>query len=229
MKANSLKALACGALATASVAADAAPLYYLQFDGIRGGVTNKDYKDAIALEDFTWGVEVSFDESVKAGGAARAVLTGTDLSWTQSLDISVPEIIESLGTTIRSAEVSGFSAFKFFSMKFTGVKITSFQIEASSGDQPDVFGVFEYDVLDIIVTPAKPDGTKGTPVSGKFSAAGFAGSKEVFAQFADFSQPVLDDSSVVPVPAALPLLLSGLGCLAWAGVRRTRSRVGQAA
>jgi type VI protein secretion system component Hcp len=229
MKANSLKALACGALATASVSAEAAPLYYLQFDGIRGGVTNKDYKDAIALEDFTWGVEVSFDDPIKPGVPAKAVLTGTDLSWTQSLDISVPEIIESLGTTIRSAEVSGFSTFEFFSMKFTGVKITSFQIQGSSDDLPDVSGVFQYDTLDIIVTPMKSDGSKGTPVSGKFSAAGFGGSKEVFAQLADFSQPVLDNTPVVPVPAALPLLMSGLGCLAWAGSRRKRSRVAQAA
>jgi type VI protein secretion system component Hcp len=225
MKANSLKALACGALVTASLAAEASP-YYLTIAGIEGVVTtpNPKLKPAIALQDFQWGVEFVFPESDNKG-----VLVGTDFSWTQSLNISVPAIIASLGTEISSAELVGFdglSTLEYFSMKFSGVRITSFQMSGSSDGPPEVSGVFEYDTLAISVWAKKPDGSRGEEKRGSFSAKGFEGSTKVFAQFADFSQPVLDDSSVVPVPAALPLLVSGLGCLAWAGRRRARSTAG---
>ncbi len=224
MKANSLKAVACGLLVASTAPAEASTAYYLRFADINGGVETKDYKGAIALESFTWSIEIL----PPANPREKPIMEGTEFTWIQALDIAVPKLLATLGDRIASAEmhavfVNDAKPFEFFTMKFSDVFITSLDINASSDEPPSVEGAFSYELLELIVTPQKPDGTAGTAVSGKFSPSGFSGSTAVFAQLADFSSPLIE-TSAVPLPASLPFLLSGLAGLGWAGGRKARER-----
>lgn len=221
MKSNSLKVAACSLLVASAAPAEAATQYFLEFSGIKGDATSKEFKDAIAIESFSWGIE--FEPPAAPGG--KSIIDGTDFEWTQGLDTSVPQLLEKLGTTLETAELHGVKlddgkAFEFFTLKFSDVFLSSLSMSASSGEPPSVDGAFSYGLLEMTVTPQKLDGTAGVAVKGTFSPTGFSGSTKVFAQIASFGEPLLD-TTPVPLPASLPFLLGGIAGLVMRHARRT--------
>ena len=206
----------------------AASVYFLQIDGIKGESVDRDHKDWIDVNSFSWAISNLGSVGFGGGGASAGKANISPLSWNQQLDMSIPTMFVgvSSGKHYKNATLEvakpgeAKSAGVYFEMVFDDVVLTSLNI-SGTGDIPNVSGALEYSKLTMTYTPQKADGRPGEPIIGgwdlkKNAAAAFFGSPEVL-QGLILAGPA---PSAVPVPASVWLFASGL--LGLVGVARRK-------
>lgn len=207
----------------------AAPVYFLQIDGIKGESTDTRHKDWIDVNSFSWGISNSGSVG-SGGGRSPGKANISPLSWTQNLDMSVPPMFVGVASgkhyqkaTLDVQQTVAESPGVYFQMEFEDVILSSLDIRGS-GDIPGVSGALEYSKITMTYRPQKADGSFDAEIVGgwdfeKNAADAFFGSPEVL-QGLILAGPT---ASVVPVPAAVWLFGSGL--LGLVGVARRKKTV----
>lgn len=198
--------------------AHAAADYFLRIGDIRGESTEKNHRDWIDINSFSW--SISNTGSTQYGGG-RAMFS--PFSWTQQLDRSVPPLFVDVASgkhypraTLDVQDASRLSGV-FFKMEFDDVLLTRLDI-AGSGDRPNVAAAFEFSKITMTYRPTNPDGSLGAPVVGGWdmkSNKSFFGSAEVLQGL------FLAEPSPVPLPPAVWLF--GTGLLGLVGVARKKN------
>ena len=208
--------------------AHAASVYFLQIGDIKGESVDKNHKDWIDIDSFSWGIGNSGSVGSGGGGSSGKAIFAP-LSWTQQLDKSVPSLFLAVasGTHIKNAtldvqQAGAKSSGVFFQMSFDDVLLTSLNINGA-GDVPGVNATLNASKITMTYRPQKADGSLGTAVIGgwdlkKNAADAFFGSPDVL-QGLILAGPT---PSAVPVPAAVWLFASGL--LGLVSVARRSSR-----
>jgi len=202
-----------------SGAADAAS--FIKFDRIDGESQDKNHKSWSDLLSVDWGVSAAV---VKGGGSRSGKPEFTDLSWTQTIDKSVPPLFSNIssGKTIPKVTVDFTTTFgdggrvTYFQMVFDDVLLTQLHLGSSGDAIAELSGAFAYSKVGMTYTEYDVSGKKkGTAFaeydleSGKGSASALAG---LFALGASGPGAVIP---AVPEPATWVAMLGGLGLLGW--------------
>ncbi len=227
-----LSALLVCAFLSAPLAANAASDYFLTIDGVKGGSTEKNHKDAIDVLSFDWGLSAPVS-SGGGPGLSGGKATFSDFSWTQDVDTAVPTLFVDAATgknhptATFDLVTAGPKPFTYLTMTFSNVILTSLDLSGSSGSDPLVSASFAYSKVKMEVITQNDKGGIGTTYSGSWdlkaaaSDALFTGSPVVFLQLADMGDPVSESTAAaVPEPGNYGLMLSGLGLVGWIARRK---------
>lgn len=206
---KSILATLVGATLLAAVPAQAAIDMYLNIAGIKGESTVKGYEGAIPVLAWSWGVSNSGHPLFGAGKT-----NVQDLSWTQYLDSSFPQLFSKLttgtdpGTATLYAVKPGAGGYNYFQAIFDGNLITSISTGGSGGE--DRFTLNATMAMTSIKLRYLPDPTKPT----QWVEAFFDQSKSAGATFSGDPLALRGLSlamvSEVPEPASWALMLGGL-------------------
>lgn len=208
--------------------ANAAPVYFLQIDTIKGESTDVRHRDWIDVSSFSWGIHSSTSIGT-GGGRVAGKAEFSPLAWTQLLDMSVPPMFVGVASgqhyrnaTLDVLQPGGTTREAFFRMEFDDVILTALDI-GGTGGIPGVSGALQYSKVTMTYRPQKADGTLDAPVIGGWdlrqnTAAAFFGSPQVLQGLA-----LAGPTSTVPVPASAWLFGTGLAGLIGTG-RRRRTR-----
>lgn len=215
-------------LATAGLA-QAANDYFLQIDGIPGESTDKDHKDWIDIESFSWGLTL-----VSSGGIGKASFS--DLAWAQHVDVSTPKWFLAVASgkhvktvTLDVVKVSAGRNDSFFQMIFSDTLGSSLHISGGGGDLFASASMTSGEIVKLRYRPQDDKGGFGAWVEGSFnlktnsSTAIFSGDETVLmGLFGSGGSIAFDAGAVTPVPepANALLLLGGLAALAGLRLRR---------
>ena len=207
---KSILATLVGATLLAAVPAQAATDLYLKIDGIKGESKMKGYEGAIDVLAWSWGVSNSGHPLFGAGKT-----NVQDLSWTQYLDSSFPQLFSKLTTgtdpgtaTLYAVKPGAGGGFNYFQAIFDGNLITS--IATGGSDDEDRFTLNASMAMTSIKLRYLPDPTKPT----QWVEAFFDQSKTASATFSGDPQALrglsLALASNVPEPASWALMMGGL-------------------
>ena len=212
-------------LATAGLA-QAANDYFLQIDGVPGESTDKDHKDWIDIESFSWGLTLI---TSAGGGGGTGKASFSDLAWTQHVDVSTPKWFLAVATgkhvktvTLDVVKVNGGRNDSFFQMIFNDTLGSSLHI-SGGGDLFASASMTSGDTVKLRYRPQDDKGGFGAWVEGSFdikansSTATFSGDETVLlGLFGSGGSIAFDAGAVTPVPepASALLLLGGLAALA---------------
>jgi type VI secretion system secreted protein Hcp len=220
---NKVLLLLLGVSLVLSSGASATPTdLFLKFDGIAGESTDSRYRDWSEISSVNWGVSASSGGVVGGGGAGKVVFQ--DLTWSQVMDKSVTGLFSAIakGQHIKDARVDfikpGVNPLVYFKMEFREVFLTNLDVIGTSSSKATIDGAFSYDFLKMTYTPQKADGSAGPSVSAEFDLKTNKGSLGSLAYL--FALGTSGPTAVVPIPASLLLLGSGL--LGLVGLRRFR-------
>jgi type VI secretion system secreted protein Hcp len=114
---------------------------FLELDGIKGGATDSDFKDHIALHHFSWGVtnHGNFDHST-GGSKHRGQIH--DISVSKIMCPGTNTLMQYCTTgdhiaegTLRLCWQSGDTKKAYYEVKLKKIRVTSHQIATSGGSQ----------------------------------------------------------------------------------------------
>lgn len=222
-------ALALGLL-TAGLA-QAANDYFLQIDGIPGESTDKDHKDWIDIDSFSWGLTLTTSGT---GGAGVGKATFSDLAWTQHVDVSTPKWFLAVATgrhiptvTLDVVKTTAGRSDSFFQMIFTATQGSGLTVSGSAELLANA-SMTSGETVKLRYRPQDDKGGFGPWVEGSFNlktnsaSAIFSGDERVLlGLFGSGGAIAFDAGAVVavPEPASAALLCGGLALLA---IRRRR-------
>ncbi|MBK7423004.1 MAG: type VI secretion system tube protein Hcp [Propionivibrio sp.] len=229
-KCSSFKILSAGLMSLALIPSAAQAAYFLQLDGIKGESTDKDHKDWINFNSFSWGVTNSAPVGGGGGGSGKAVFQ--DFSWYQGLDRSITGLFSSVATGkhIKTAVVdfqsSGEKPIVYFKMSFNDVLLSEVSLQGSGGNKPFVDASFSYAKVTLDYWDQKPDGSRGTKSTASYDLKQGKGSVSALAGI--YALGLIGPESVasVPEPETYAMLMAGLGLMGL--IARRRQRVGKA-
>lgn len=228
-------ALVAVGLAAAGLA-HAATDYYLQIDGIKGESVDRDHKDWIDIESFSWGLTLVTGVG-GGGGSGAGKATFSDLAWTQAVDISTPKFFVNVATgkhmpkvTLDVTRTSGKGgAESFFQMIFTDTIGTGLSLGGGGDDILANASMTSGATVKLRYRPESKAGGFGNWVEGSFNIqtnstkALFSGDETVLlGLFGAGGNIAFDAGAITPVPepASALLLAGGLALLAF---RRQRA------
>lgn len=223
-------------LAGASLA-HAATNYFLQIDGIKGESKDKDHKDWIDIDSFSWGLTSTVSSTGGGGGTGKA--TFSDFAWTQQVDMSTPKWFLDVATgkhiskvTLDVTQSFDGGAQSFFQLIFTGTQGTAMNITGAGESLLEQASMTSGATVKMRYRPQDAKGGLGAWVEGSFNIATnstnatFSGDERVLlGLFSSGGNIAFDAGAVtaVPEPASAVLLLGGLVSLCGWRARRAAS------
>lgn len=219
--------LASCVLLAASQPALAATDYFLKFDGINGGATDKGHERWNDINSFNWSV-LATASYTGGGGSGVGKPIFSDFSWTQELDSSFTPLFAdiSTGKHIKNAVVDftsiGAKPQVYFKMTFDDVLLTGLALSATGTSDPLFAGSFTYGKVTLDYWAQNMDGSLGQKSSASYDVRTASGSPTAVAAL--FAQGLMGPQvTVVPEPESYAMFLAGLGILG-AVARRRRIR-----
>lgn len=214
-------------LATAGLA-QAANSYFLKIDGIAGDATEKNHKDWIDIDSFSWGLTLT-TSSTGGGGAVVGKPSFSDFAWTQPVDISTPKWFLQVATgkhvprtTLDVVRTGGDTSDLYFQMIFTGTLGTRMNIGGGGDTLYETAAMTSGETVKLRYRPQDDKGGFGAWVEGSFnikenaSTALFSGNEAVLMGLFSAGGNIAFDAgaiTAVPEPANAALLLGGLVAL----------------
>ena len=149
--------------------------YYLKIATIDGESTKTGVKDHIEVLTFSWGATNSGSQSHGGGGGSGAV-SMHDFSFTMTLNKATPKLWlacatgEHIKDALLTCREAGTEQQVYFTIKFTDLIISSYQISGAAGDnhKPTDSVSFNYAKMETEYKPQKADGTLDSPVKTGF-------------------------------------------------------------
>lgn len=207
---------------------------FMTIDSVAGESTDEKYKGGSDVLAWSWGASNS------GGPTGAGKVSFQDLSWTQYIDASIPDLFLGLarGThfdhatlTVRSA---GERRFDFLTIRFENVLITSLSMGGSGGEARLTTNVtmMPLDKITLTYTPTNRDGSGGIPKVADWDlnngvARTFSGDPTaVFGLFLAGQTLNLTDLPIdlpSPIPEPQTWLMFGLGLAGLAGWNRRRT------
>lgn len=196
--------------------------YFLKFDGIKGGSTDKEHKDWSDIYSFNWGVSAT---ALPGGGGGSSKPVLTDFAWAQGLDSSFTPLFKDItsGKHINKAVVDFTTVadkpLVYFKMTFDEVMLTSLNLAGSAGSDPSFAGSFAYGKVTLDYWAQKADGSLGAKSTASYNLK--TGEGDTAALSAVFAQGLMGPQvAAVPEPESYAMLLAGLGVIGFAVKRR---------
>lgn len=197
--------------------------YFLKFDGIKGGSSDKLHRDWSDINSFSWGVSAIAGSVGGGGGAGKTTLS--DFAWTQALDSSFTPLFldTATGKHIKKAVVDFSTVAEkplvYFKMTFDDVQLTSLNLAGSAGSDPSFAGSFAYGKVTLDYWEQKADGSLGAKSTASYDLKKGVGSAAAVA--AVYAQGLMGPQvAAVPEPESYAMLLAGLGVIGFAVKRR---------
>ena len=214
--------------------AHAAVDYFLKIGDIAGDSTDRDHRDWIDLDSFSWGLSnTSTGGGGSGGGSGKALFS--DFSWTQGLDSSVVPLFLAVArgqryetATFDAARTFGARSETFFQMIFSDAAPNSLNL-SGAGDGIFAAASLGADTITMRFRPQDESGRYGAWIEGTWdlrrnAPAVFSGDPNVLTGLllAEPTSVRIDaDIGVVPEPATGALMAGGLLVL-WTLRRRQR-------
>ncbi len=209
---------------------------FMTIDGVAGESTDKAAKGGSDVLAWSWGASNS------GSGTGPGKVNFQDLSWTQYIDASIPDLFLGLagGTHFDHATLKvrskGASPLVFLTIRFDEVLITSLSMGGSGGEDRLTTNVtmLPLSKITLTYTPKKADGSGDTPKVAEWNldngvARTFSGDpKALFGLFLAGQTLNLTDLPLdlpSPIPEPQTWLLFGLGAAGLAAWARRRKAV----
>jgi len=201
--------------------------YFLDIPDIDGGSVVKDFAGQIEVFSFNWKVFNTVQTGIGSGGSAGKPVLG-DLYWTQAVNQSIPELFSGVvngdafdKVVLSFVDLERDRPYKFFTMTFEDVVLTSLSLSGASGGDPGASLSLSYSKIELAYLPQDKDGKLGKPITADWDLNGLKGDARVLMQLASPEAPILlDVSQPIPEPEQAALLLAGLGLIGWVARRR---------
>jgi type VI protein secretion system component Hcp len=194
---------------------------FLKFTGIDGESTEFHHPHWSVISNVSWGVSIA----TSGGGGGMGQPVFLDLKWDQMVDTSWGPLLNEalMGRHIPTATVDfvapGAVNQTYFQMVFDGVTITSLDLSGHSTGKATFAGAFAYDRIEMTYWETMPNGSQGPPITASYDLRTHMGSIGNLGLLYGLGLAG-PSNAVVPIPASLWLLGSGLAGLA--GLRRFR-------
>jgi type VI secretion system secreted protein Hcp len=161
------------ALAFTAPASAAAVDYFLKIDGIKGESVDKDHKDEIQIESWSWGAAQS--STGASSGRSSGKSCAQEINFTKLIDKSSPLLAAGVmsGGVIPNAVLIGRKSggdkpVEFLQYEMKNVLISSYSIAGSNSSLPmDSFSL-NFASVTIEYKTQKPDGSAGDPTRVSF-------------------------------------------------------------
>lgn len=192
-------ALAAFPLLVVSTPAPGAVDMFLKIGDIKGESKDKDHKDWIDIQSYSFGLSNSGTFAVGGGGGAGKV-SFQDFNFAKFVDASSPHIFQAVATGKHFAEANfevvdifGSARLPFVRYKLGDVMVTSFS-QSSGGDLPTESFSLNYAKIEFEYRMVDDKGKAGPWIHASWD---------------------LKTASPAPEPSTWALLLAGLGYVAW--------------
>ena len=146
---------------------------FMQFQGITGDVTAKNFVGDIEINSFQWGVS----RAINGLGTGRVLgmPSLSEIVITKMLDKASPTLVNDLLTGVSTPEVDFFfvnntaraSQMTYAEYKLQNVLISSYSV-SSGGDRPTESLSLNFSKITFSVIPQSPTGLPGMPISTTF-------------------------------------------------------------
>lgn len=181
LKPVALLAALLGCAAASPAIAESNVFLQLKDPDIKGSSTEEKHKDWIDVSatQFKVSAEVSY---LKGGGASVGKPVPGALSWTQSLDASVPELAKQMTTgkalgsalfdfTKQTSSAAGAAPSSYMTIKAQGAFLTDLSYAFPSHEAPQVDASVVYRTLELAYTPTGASGKPGDKVTTTWDVA----------------------------------------------------------
>lgn len=202
--------------------AQASDSYFLKFDGVKGESTDKDHKDWIAFDSFSWGVH-----AIPGSGHDPSSIEFDDFSWTQHIDASTPLLFGLLanGKNIPEAIAElvapiGGTSRTYFRMTFNDVLLSSMSLTGGAPSVPSLLGAFSYGSIQFDYWSFDHHGGVARHETAKYDLDRGKGSLGALSLLYARGSAGPEITAAVPEPETWALLLAGLGLLGFAARRK---------
>jgi type VI secretion system secreted protein Hcp len=139
----------------------AADDYFLELSGIKGESVDKQFKDAIDVQSFSWGVQNSGKPHFQ------------DLAIAKSVDAASPQLLlraasgDPIATAKLTVRKAGPSPAPYLTLCLTDARVTSLSTAGSSGgDRPTESVTFSYSTIVESYRRQNADGSLAPPIVG---------------------------------------------------------------
>ena len=131
---------------------------FLKIDGIEGESLDKQHKDEIEIDSYSWGVaQTGTGGSGGGGGAGKAVLQ--DFHFSAKLSKASPNLMLACATGKHFKEATltcrkaGGGGFEFLKIKLSDILVSGYSPDSSSGgDQPEESWSLNFVKIDFLYT-----------------------------------------------------------------------------
>jgi type VI secretion system secreted protein Hcp len=142
--------------------------YFLKIDGIDGESTDKDHKDEIDVESWSWGAQSG--TASRGGGAGKVSVQ--DFSFVHKVDKASPELFlktangEHIKDALLTVRKAGDKPIEYLKYKFSDILVSSVRPGGSSGDQIPLEQVsFNFRMIEVEYQPHDENGNPtGSPI-----------------------------------------------------------------
>ena len=206
----------------ASPVAQASDNYFLKFAGVKSESVDKDHKDWIAFDSFSWGVH-----AIPGSSHGAHSIEFDDFSWTQRIDLSTPRLFDMLANrnNIREAvaelvtPIGGISR-TYFRMTFNDVLLSSMSLTGGAPTVPSLLGAFSYGSIQFDYWSFDHHGGVVRHETAKYDLDRGKGSLGALSLLYARGSAGPEITAAVPEPETWALLLAGLGLLGFAARRQ---------
>jgi type VI secretion system secreted protein Hcp len=153
---------ACMLALAAPASAPAAVDMFLQLDGVRGESQDKQFKDQIDVQSFSWGV---------SNGSGKTTATNfQDLHITKFVDRATPELMtrvaggETIANAVLSVRKAGDTPAPFLKLCMSDVRASSVQTSAGGDDVHESVSL-AYGAIAVSYASQRADGSLDAPIT----------------------------------------------------------------
>jgi type VI secretion system secreted protein Hcp len=142
--------------------------YFLKIDGIQGESKDKQHKDEIEIESFSWGA-VQTGTAAHGGGMGAGRVDMQDFSFVMGLNKASPKLMlacatgEHIKKAILTCRKAGKEQQEYLKILFSDLLVSSYQT-SGSGEAPMDQISLNYNKIEIEYREQKPDGTLAGPI-----------------------------------------------------------------
>lgn len=144
--------------------------FFLKIDGVPGESQDAKHKDEIELLSWSWG-ETAASEPGGGSGAGSGKVQFQDFHFTSLISRASPKLMEACASgkhikdALLTARRAGGGKAEFLTIKFSDVRVTSYQTGGSEDDASPVdSAALRSSRIQVEYRVMKPDGTLGSPV-----------------------------------------------------------------